>query len=580
MPSKNLTPQEWIDEIDKGLEYRRRFGVEDAWGKMEAIYYNVHQSMTNDGPNIFLSTGDTLLSTVSVPTPQVIVKPRIPEAVAKSKIVEGLDNTLMTELRLSEEMERASLFAYLFGKGFLKAGYDSEYGYDPTLDIAGAQPVGLTLTQLDRKGQKRIEYDYQVVPGMPWVKAVCPHDIVVPWGTIKIDNCPWIAHRICRRTTELKADPKYKNTQRLVPQFSMEDFIESYQKPLSSAKRTSTRYQEFTIFYEIHDRRTGKIFCVVDGHSSFIREDDDALLIENRLPFVDVTFTPMGRSFWVTPDAYYLLYAQTELSDIARQRTKQRRLSVLKFLYDEGVISDEELQKILSPDVGAAAKIESGGDLSKAVLALNNQGVNQGLELEEEHIRRNVREQIGFSRNQLGEFTGGRRTASEAQIVDRYSQLRMSRRGIQVKRAYEKIIEVINGIVFEHWTAPRLIPVIGPQRTTEFLTVNGPSMKSRYAYSVEFTDDQEADARKMQALQMYQLLSQDPAIDPIALREFLANEVNDPAFERLFNADLRARLSQLRMQEGTTSKAQRGSAPALPGGNGQINFNGSAGRRF
>ena len=96
MPSrKKLTPEGWFEELDSAMEYRRVHGLEDAWGKLEALYYNVHQSMSNDGPNILLSSGDAMLSTITVPDPKVLVEPRSPEAVAKSKILESLDNLLL-----------------------------------------------------------------------------------------------------------------------------------------------------------------------------------------------------------------------------------------------------------------------------------------------------------------------------------------------------------------------------------------------------------------------------------------------------------------------------------------------------
>jgi hypothetical protein len=582
MPGKKkLSPEDWMEEIWHSLEYRRQFGVEDQWGEMEAIYYNVHPSMANDGPNVFLSSGDSMLSTVTVPDPKILVSPRVPEAVAKSKILESLDNLLLIELEVKEQMEKAALHAYLFGRGILKVGYDSEFGFDPKLDIAGDLRLGMSLTQVDKKGRRRIEHNRLVTPGMPWVRAVPPHDFVVPWGTIELDNCPWIANRIVRHIDDIKADPKYKNTERLQPQLSMQDFVHSYRNPVRVRQRTSIRDPAYVEMWEIYDRESGRIKVVADNYEKFLRNDVNALQVENRLPFVAINFTPVSRAFWVTPDAFYLLHAQLELSDIAVQRTKQRRISALRFLYDEGVISEAELDKILSPDVGAAAKIETGQKISEAVMKLDNHP-DQFLTLEEEHTRRNVREQLGFSRNQLGEFSGGRRTATEAGIVDKSSQLRMSRRALSVRRAYERVIETINGIIFEHWTTPRYVEVMGQQRTSEWLQARGPDLKSRFAYEVVFTDAQEEQARGLQALQLYQLLSQDPLVDPLMLREYLINQLNDPMFERVFNADIRNALSGLRAGGGGVRKKAGGqSAPAGllqgPGGNGQNPISGIEG---
>lgn len=582
MAFRQFTPDEWVAELMSGLDFRRKFGLEASWGEMESIYYNVHPSMANDGPNIIMSTGDSLLSTLTVPKPRVLVKPGHKEAVDKVRLVETLDNLLLRELNVREEVDTIELHAYLFGNGIAKIGYDSEFGYNPDLDIGGALRFGFSLTQLNPQGTRRIEHDSGVAPGMPWISAVMPHDIIVPWGTMRLSKCPWICHRFVRHIDDLKADPKYKNTSRLTPTLSMEDFVGSYRSIISlwnaggttqrmagstlskRGKRrndlASTRDVSYVELYEIHDRRTGRILVIAPGHPSFLRNDINALQIQNRLPFIGTSFTPKSRSFWTTSDAYYLLASQMELSDIAVQRTKIRRIAVVKFLYDKEVIDDEQLNKLLSPDVGAAAAISSGQDINKAILPVQTQP-DRSLIDEEEHIRRNTREQVGFSRNQLGEFASGRKTATEVQKVDQASARRLSRRGLAIKKLYEGIIETINGIVFEQWTAPRFIEVLGEQSGSEWVQITGPQLKSRFAYEVIFTDDEELRQRRLEALNMYITLSQDPSIDPAALRLYISNQLNDPEFSRIFNADIQNAMQILRLQSGvlTAQGANNGS---------------------
>lgn len=557
---RELKPEEWIDELDAGLEYRRRYGLETYWGELEATYYNVHPQMANDGPNIIMSTGDSMLSSVTVPDLKVVVKPEQAEAVDKTPFVESLDNKLIRELNLKEEGGRATLHAFLFGVGILKVGYDSEFGYDPRLDVGGALRLGFTFTQLNRTGTRRIENDSMVVPGMPWVRAVPPHDIILPYGCLDISSAPWIAHRICRQIDDLQADPKYSNTQRVVPTLSMESFMDSYKSQIKLPRSKIGRDAEYVEMYEIMDRRTGRIKVLTGEHPTFLRNDVNALQIENRLPYTSIKFTPTTRTFWTTPDAYYLRYAQAELSDIAVQRTKQRRIASLKFAADEDMIDDPEIEKAISPDVGVVFKVKSGGDLSKAIQPFNVPSASQGLILEEEHIRQNVREQIGFSRNQLGEFQGGRKTASEVREVASASALRMSRRGLAIRKLYSETMQIINGMVFEFWKTPRFIEVMGQQNTQEWVQRSGPQLKSRYSYEIVFTDDQEVKQRKLEALQFYLMAKQDPSINPQALQQYLVNQYNDPEFARLFDAPVSDVMRKLQIQAGMV-QSQNGEQP-------------------
>lgn len=563
MSYRELHPDEWQTEIEQGLEYRRRFGGEDLWGEIEEMYYNVHPSMANDGPNILLSQGDALLSQLTSPSPYLKVNSLTPECVATAPTVEATDNVLMQEMRLTEVIETSTLHAYQFGTGVIKLGYDSEWGYDPSLDLGGNLKLGLTLTQLDKKGTRQIEHNSNVQPGMPWARSCLPHDIVVPWGVKDIQDTPWIAHRVIRHIDDLKADPKYENTRNLKPSISLRDFVESYRTVTKTQKRMNTDMAEYVEFYEIHDRRTGKIFCVAFDHNEFLRNDQSALQINNQLPFVKISFTPRTRAFWTTPDAAYLYHSQCEISDIARQRAKQRRLAVVKFIANRDAMTEVELEKLLSPDVGAVAFVESGMKLNEAIIKVESTPSNF-LDIQEEAIRANAREQIGFSRNQVGEYQGGRKTATEAGIVDRSSQLRMSRRGLIIKRAYEDIIKVVNPIIFKNWTLSRWIRVIGQENAEEFIKVNGPAMDGSYSYRIEFVDEKEVDQRKMQALQLYGMLAQDPSVDPIELRKFLVAQVNDPSFGKLFNANIRMQLQQQEMQ-----RAQQDPGSVQQGGSGK-----------
>lgn len=589
MAFRNFTPDEWANEIGTGLDYRRKFGIEGTWGDLEAMYYNVHKSMANDGPNIIMSMMDSLLSTLTVPNPAIMVKPEHPDAVDSAPILETIDNVLLRELNIREEVDTSALHAGLLGVGIVKVGFDSEYGFDPELDVGGVLKLGFTLTQFGDKGKRRLETDSSVTPGMPWVKSIDPRDIVVPWGTHRLTNTPWIAHRFIRQIDDLKADPKYSNTGRIVPTLSMEDFVESYKstmrlwRPQSATDpgitgRQSQRFTytkrgsrtlEYVELYEIHDRRTGRIMVIAPQSPAFLRNDFNALQINNILPFASVSFTPKTRAFWTTSDAYYLQAVQMEISDLAVQRTKIRRLAVLKFLYDEDAISELELAKLLSPDVGAAAKIKGGGDLDKTIKMLSVHP-DQTLILEEEHLRRNAREQIGFSRNQLGEFAGGRRTATEAGIVKSASDLRMSRRGVAIRGLYENIFTIINGIIFKHWTQPRYVEVIGQQNAKVWAQITGTQLKSRYSYDVIFTDDAELRQRRIEALQLYGALIQDPSVDPVGLRQYISDQFNDPAFTRVFNADIQNAMQALRLAGGflDPTSLNRGGGSTSVGGRG------------
>jgi len=562
MPKKEKTAQEWREAIDNGLRYRREYGMEDAWASIEATFYNADTDAREAaGPNIIASTGDSFLSALSVSYPYLNVKPRRPEYIKNSPVLESVDNWLLKEIELDDAVERAVTHAFLWGVGMLKIGYDSEFGYDPEKDIGENQPLGMTLTQFDKKGNL-IESGI-TDPGMPWVMPVLPHDIVVPYGTIKIKDAPWIAHRFIRHIDDIKADPKYSNHRDLVPQISTEDYTKSYTKTRqlhrigeSRVRTSGSGSAEYVECFEIHNRRNRRIYVIATGHDRIIRKSVNHLQLDG-LPFIPIAFTPRARTFWTTPDAYYLRQPQCEMDDISLQASKQRRASVLKFLYEEDTIDETELDKITSGDVGIGAKVNAGKSIGDAIHFLHNEN-QSALYQDAEVIRRNAREVTGLSRNQAGEFQGGRTTAKEVAVVDRAALSRMGRRQKILRTTYEKTFRKINQIIFRYWTQERVAEYVGEEGASEWQNYTGSSLRGEYQYEVVFSDEilPTESAEKNEALQLYMNLAQDPSIDPLALREYLADSNNNPAFKKLFkqNANVQTQV------------------PGLPGGAGDLSL--------
>ncbi len=528
-------PQEWIEEIDAALEYRRQFGREDAWDKIERNYTHDPTGDTALGPNLVYAMGDALTSALIVPDPEFIVTPERMSAIEKAPIVEALDNFLVRRLRIKQYIDISLLHAYLCGVAILKIGYDSEFGWAPYYDIGqGNTPLGMTLTQFDKKGRRIESPDTQ--PGWPWLRPVHPRDFVVPWGTIFLEDAIWCAHRIVRHIDKIKADPKYINTSRLQPTISMEDFVRSYSVvgaksvPVTGSSRQRSAYSkkpEFVEMWEIRDRETGRVIVVSRDYDEFLRNADDAIQYAVGMPFVSATFNRHPRSFWSTPPAYYLGQIQATQYDIALQAEKLRRISVLKFLYRKNAISQEALTRLLSSDVGAAEGIDSQFPLNEIIQPIQT-GPQYDSVYYSEQARRDAREAIGFSRNQLGEFDqSSRRTAREATFVEAGSQRRSGKRESAVVDLYINAMRAINNTVFSFWRVPRdILTDIGWQ------VVTGDMLAGDYLYDLTLTSKRNLSKleRKLEAMQLFSSLANIPNVDIRALAQMLVSASSDPHF--------------------------------------------------
>lgn len=556
---KSVRVDDWVEEIAEGLRYRRTFGLEHRWHDYEKLFYNTAELVPNPGPNIVQMNIDRLLSDMCVPYPQFVVKPRSIRDVDKARILQAVDNDLVEDMDLKQEMEYATLHCALWGKGYLKIGYDSEWGWDPEVALQLASGYGMTMSQFDSY-MDRIEYDSRVRPGMPWVRACLPHDVVFPWGVLTAENTPWFAHRVVRHIDDLRRDEKY-NVRGLEPCLSIEDFVKSYQSPFApfrggarvmTHRATGEGKPEFVEFYEIHCWMTGRIVAITLDHDKFLRNDVDLLQI-NGLPIVDFSFIPRARSIWTTPDVCYMEAQQAELSDIALQTSKQRRVQLVRFLGLKGALDMSEIQKALGPDVGPYISVNDGYKLNEAFMPIMPQNLSQSLYTDAEYVRRNARESIGYSRNEFGEFEqSGRRTATEASIVRQGSMIRATRRQGVIRDAYQSVIKKVNHLIFRYWTLPRWVQIVGGEGAEKWVAVSGTELMGDYRYHVFMSSEPpmtKQDKRK-EALMMYQLLSQDPNIDRSALLAYLSEAFDDPDLKNLAqrsqaNADVRGQVQAM-----------------------------------
>lgn len=565
--SKQGSPKDWIEDLEAGLEFRREYGQERDWAKLERLFFNEDETqMENPSPNLIASSGDSLMSSLTVPRPRILLSPRTPDSVDEIPVVETQVNSLFEDTDVGLEFEGATFNAFLYASpGIVKIGYDSEFGYSPQFDLESVD--GMTLTQLGKRGQF-IEFGRPKV-GMPWIASVHPADIVVPWGTPPdIKRARWVAHRIIRHIDEVKQDEKYSNRRDLKPNMSMEDFVRSYRmipklkmggRTLVAASKSLKR--EYVEMWEIHDRATGRIMVMTKDLDKWLRNEQDALQLDG-LPFVSFSLIPRSRTFWGPSQAKYLLAHQEELNDITFHAKKQRRMNLLKWFYNQQLVEEGEIENFFNNVVGAGIGVNgSPRDVVQAASGTSNQDLYQDAEM----IRRNAREVVGMSRNQVGEYEqSGRRTATEAMIVEEASDQRLDRRMVQVARAYIQVARTYIKVMRQFWSWPQVVNYMDEEGQQKWVRFVGRELVGDYRFSLSFNAGsfETLQGRVSQANQMASFAMQDPMADQVRARMLLMNAVNDPRFSALYggmqNAQTGMGMPGMQAQGGASTESQRG----------------------
>lgn len=523
----------WSDALRAGLAYRKKYAYEGDWSRWRE-YYRVNFSRGIMPAPLFFSMMRSVIPRIYFRNPSISARPAKPGPAhaALALVMQRLDNTLMDRMNMKREMKRIVQYTFQFGTSGGKRGIGSEFSPVPD-DSTLSAPVG---ENPGRSLVNYVEYRQDIRPREPWFFATHPQYLVFPDGCVSPETARWTAHIIPRPKEELAQDPRFKKA--FTKGKSKEpkgNFV--INSAVKAKKQTSaaTKGIEMIELYEIHDRLTRKTFTLIlDFDESFLYSDD-ALQEDNRSMFYITRFNEDDEILWGTPDSKVLEPYQRELNETRTQIMKHRRMTLVKFLYEKGMIEESEMNKVLSENVMAGVCVK---DIN-GVTPLQAGAIPDDLFKNEEYIRQAVREAVGFSRNQLGDYAEGSadRTATEAMIVKLASEIRIDERRDMMADLMVEAINDVNQMVFKYWRDEDLIvDIMGPIGAPVFVAFR-PTAIEGAEFELKIDPDSTLpmtrDLRTKRASEVYAMMRSNPLIDPVGLTQYLLHELHGVEFDNL-----------------------------------------------
>lgn len=511
-PRVRRTTSEWKDLIEQAIDYKKDFGHSDDWQRFRG-YMRGDFGLTSDelDYNITYAIGRAMIPNIYFRNPYITVSPRFKTGLdMQAKIVEAVDNWLIQEMNFKKQMKKAIHHAFLCGRGFLKLGYDSQFGFSAGDVLAQDGVNDATATQRARGKSHRemIEYNACINPGMPWIKSIDPDHMLVPFGSGDEDEMEWMIHIIVRQLEDAKRDKKYNG---------LRDINGTHLNRMLKNSNKRKLYQDFSKhiqwleIFEIHDARFKEISAMIEeGNGTFIRgPQEDALQIDG-LPFVSIAFNEDTEYFWCTPDAAIMESQQKEMNESRTQTQRHRRLALLKFLIEAQGMTLDEADKMLAPDAGAVAFTRGKpGDIVSILQPHIPPDIVQWGDV----VRGDVRELFGTGRNQLGEESGSSRmTATESEIIKSAHALRMDERRDIVADATEKCMRRTNQIIAKLWDTERVVQVVGYDGASYWVRYNNDQLKGEHdlKIDVESLTPTTKEGKKKDILTLMQAMQNNP----------------------------------------------------------------------
>jgi len=521
MPTKTKEEQliAWKEKIKLGILYQSQYGHSRRWPLYER-YFEGDWPQAILPVNLIFAFGKSLIPQVYSRNPRAVLTSLQPGKYLHAKTVEKLINWLTYETGVKKQTKRMCLDSYLNGTAIGKCGYDSEYGYDIGKSVPIIPGQG-TLTGFSKE-EENIEYRVNVKPGMPWFLRGRPIDFVIPYGYLDIESAPWVAMRVMRPLEDVLADKKYINKDALKggKAFAGKHLVASRPTDVEGSVPdkmldTLCEKEEWVELWEIRDFRSHKVFVITLDHDKFLREDVDDLQVEG-LPFFSLIFNESNIGFWGISDCQIIEPQQLEMNELRTQAQRHRKIALIKALGKRGVLSVDEKAKFLSDEVMPYIEVDTDEAIQNAI-TLVTPHVPPDFAAMSIQIMQDCMEMLGSSRNQRGDYNTGRRTATEAQIVQMAAQIRILERRDATADLYTQICRKYMQYIFTFWRdKQKVVDIVGADGARYWVQYTGAAIKGEYNIRVDPDDSLPVtfETRRMEAKELYKLTMQDESFNP------------------------------------------------------------------
>lgn len=545
----------WLTQIRKGIEYRKKAAFQGEWDTWRRYYRGEYLDGNVLPVNIFFKMIRTIVPRVFFRNPSISISSTKPgdDHYMLAQILERIDNKLIRQMKVKQSIKTMTQHALMYGTGIGKIGYGAQF--TPTFDYTDSgAPDGKR-----KKHRFKVEYNDLVVPDMPWFMPVHPGSFIVPSGCVNHHDARWVAHWMRRHIDDVKDDPRLRHT----------SDINVNRAHASELMKGGERAQNEGLvdLVEIRDKKSGMVFVIAPYHNAkILYADHDEMMDGGHFPFLPLIFNEDDQYFWGVPDSKILEPQQRELNEVRTIMMKHRRASLIKLLVESGAMTPDEAEKLSNESVAPVVMVNEGG-LTR-IKTMEAANIPQGLLTMDALVQKDVQEILGLGSNQFGEYAPGSadRSATEANIVNQATQIRMDERRDSVADLLVDMFDQVNPILFELWKEEQVIDLVGPGGVQIWVQFR-PEELMHGGYNVLIDPDstlpETKQIKEQKAVQVYQLLSQNPLIEPHRLTGYLLRAFHGAEFDDMLISPQEAEMMKQQ------AMVQAGVKPGTPGASQQ-----------
>lgn len=389
---------------------------EGAWLKGEQLYVGDHWgAATNTAENDLItvnyagSTINTIIPFVSANPPQFRVDPLGGEAtIAKAREQTAWLNRWWRSNDVDgNAVLREVLFDYLvYGNGYFMPTWSLDTEEDPESAISDKTTGKLRVERVD------------------------------VWDVWLDVNKRWVIRRFKLSVEELKADKRYHGTANLTQ--SEPDRGEPRERQIPN-RNTSHERDQLVDVYEFYDLITDELLVFTDQLETPLR------FVENlKFPIVKMGNYKIPNSPYSMGELEQIEGIQMELNKARSQMVTHRRRNVQKFAVRKGALDAAARTALRNEIVNDVVEIDDRGqDLKDLLFAIDVPQLSPDAYGSYEISKNDMFEITGVSEYLRGSAPSGRRTATEASIIEGSNNVKTAQKMAAVEDALQKTGQLV-----------------------------------------------------------------------------------------------------------------------------------------
>jgi hypothetical protein len=411
------------DMIDTSEEYLKR--QHDRWDNSIKLYKGeiTRFRRTTVLPtwahaievNLTKPTVDTMLPNLIYRTPKIMFRPgqeiAPPELVAQALQIENDINAIQLELNMSREYKKATKDALILGNGFVKYGMTDLYGYDEET------------------------YPFPA----PFLSRVSPWEVGVDPACRESDlsDAEWIWFRNIVPLERARKDPLLKNTGKL----KATSVLECLPKHVAedSDQKKSYRAYEYVVLYELWSKDRNMVY-VLDRDGNVFRDFEWPYELYGAFPVSHISFNHVPDEFYCMGEPEFLENLQLEISEKRTQWLNHTRRFNRKYRVPQEM-SKDDVAALVQGDDGTVVRANN------EIQPIEDAPLPGDISKEIDMIYYESREVTGISAYQRGGSEAGVYTATEANMINASSNIRVEERRMELADAVAQGAKILYNIL-------------------------------------------------------------------------------------------------------------------------------------